>query len=139
MKNIALLFLLLSAACSNSSVLVGRWEYDSEMIISELKSRKYVPPKILNCFEKKACGHNVVFEYTRNSWRQILDPGERVSSISDYVEYVILHQNSDLIRIGTTAMGIPHEITFRIVNENRLSYDFELDGFKWTEHLKRIR
>lgn len=136
MKTKILLTVLFLTACTDNNVLVGKWVYSSEKIISDLKANPKTPSKVLKCFEMKACGHNTTFEYTKTQWRQITTFQNGELFKSEYTDYEIIKFTENMV-ISTKVDGALLETIFTIIDKDNISYVVESDGFKWTEYLRR--
>lgn len=137
MKFLVILSIPFLTACTDKNILVGRWEYASEKIISELRENPRTPAKILKCYENKACGYNTTFEYTESKWKQIMRFENGHGFESEYTDYEILSSTDNQLISTTIVDGSPLETIFTIIDRNNISYTAELDGFEWTEYLRR--
>ena len=138
MKALLVILLVISPSLSWGNVLVGKWVYDPERIISELKANPKTPDKILKCFKAKLCGYNITFECTENKWRQITNFGDDRNIISEYSDYQVLEETPEKITINAVIEGVDTNVTYSILNANYLSTSMEYEGFKWFEYLKRV-
>ena len=137
MKYLALVFLFYFSSLPWGNVLIGKWGYDAEKIISELRANPKTPEKILRCFEMKACGQNTTFEYTETQWRQITKFEGADEIVSDYSEYQILEESPIQITINVVIDRIATRATYKIINEDYLLISVEFEGFRWNEYLRR--
>src|SRR6478752_4057 len=71
-----IIIFLSSCSAQDSQYLVGRWSYDPERTLAELKARENVPPKIISCYEKQVCGYYIEIEYTPTTWQSIFIKGD---------------------------------------------------------------
>ncbi|MFK8049601.1 MAG: hypothetical protein AB8B81_14340 [Halioglobus sp.] len=138
MKYAVILALLLISEHTLSSVLVGKWVYDSERILAELHRTSNTPANVMKCFELKVCGNMASFEYTSTHWRQRLDfsSGDDYYE-SEFVEYQVLEETAECIVISTLVEGEKVEVKFSIIDNNHLSYITSLGDFQWIEYLSR--
>lgn len=138
MKYAVILALLLISANTWSSILVGKWVYDTERIMTELRSNSNTPAKVLKCFELKACGSMWSFEYTSTHWRQRFDfrSGDGHHE-SEFTEYQVLEETAEYIVVTTLVEGEETEAKFSIIDNNNLSYVTSHGDFQWVEYLRR--
>lgn len=128
---------MLIPALAWSNPLVGAWEYDADRIVSELRGNPATPSKILKCFELKACGHNVRFEYSETRWRQITKFEGSPPIASDYTDYQVLELTPDQITINTIIDGSSTTAKYRILGDDEVSTTIEYEGFQWNEYYRR--
>ena len=125
------------SGCGEKDIIIGQWVYDRDRIIMELKGTDDVPEKLLHCFEIKACGNDTIFEHTGNQYRQITIGDNGRSFIGEFVDYTITNKTDKSFTLLSEINGEVISVNFNIININYLSYDLELDGFKWTEYWQR--
>ena len=137
MKLIPIITCLLLQGCGTpQSFLTGTWEFDGDRTLVELNKEVNVPPRLLKCFELRACGHGSVFIYTDESWSHYFKfSPDKVYGPVPYKQEII---NSKVYRISTTAQEKPQVFNVHQVNETTLYMELEYDGFTYNEYLKKI-
>ena len=138
MKILFILIAFLVTACADKNVLVGKWEYDPDKTLSELKNNPNAPANILKCFELKACGYNVTFIYTPESWVQRNHMSNDQVIDSENIDYQVIEETLNEITVRTLIEDVETEVTFDIINNDYLSFTVEHEGYKWVEYLRRL-
>jgi hypothetical protein len=127
--------LLSSCAAHEPEYLVGRWSFDANRTLAELKSRENAPPKIISCYEKQVCGYYTEIEYTPTTWQNVFIKGN--IEPTKPVRYVAKENNKNEIVVSTKELDKDIEYTVVKLSPNNMYIEVGSKDFRWKEYFKR--
>jgi hypothetical protein len=132
---IFLIILISSCIQQDANYLVGRWSFDVERTLAELKTRENVPSTLISCYEQKLCG-SIDIEYSATTWQSIPLNG---TSGSGKIGYVAKYKSKSEIVVNTKELDRNVEYTVVKLSDDLAYIELEVKKFKWKEYLKRTK
>lgn len=131
-----MLLLCISSCGTDDNPLVGRWQFDGDRTLKELRASEGVPMKVTSCYENKVCGYDLVLTFTKETWTQHFTFSPEV--VSEPVEYEINLLEGNVYQISSTADGQPDKYSMYFIRPDLAYSVIEIDGFKWKEYVVKM-
>ena len=136
MKYVLITILFAISFGVKANVLEGRWIYDSNKTVSDLKNNPETPEKVLKCFVSKACTKGIVVEFSQNKITIYFGEDPTDDLKTETVDYQIIKKAENTITVEFQGELIVKR-TYTVVDHDNIYFTEKFDGFQWIEYFKR--